>query len=68
MILGENKKTIRWVFDGCQFRKRSISTKAALGLTDLLQGTLKNSVKKFAVRDSTAQDFADIIDIFAVDN
>ena len=66
--LCEDIKRIRWVFEYCQFEKRSISFKTVLGASDLLKRPLKNPVEKFIIGDSAAQYFTNIFNIFGVNN
>ena len=66
--LCENIKLIRWVFDGCQFGKMAISSKTWLGAADLFKRPLQHPVEKFIIGDSAAQYFADIFDIFDVND
>jgi hypothetical protein len=59
---------IGWVFNSCQFGKRAISFRTLLGASDFFERPLKHPVEKFIIGDSAAQYFADIVNIFGVND
>ena len=66
--LCKNKTNIRWVFGGCQFRKKASFSRSLLDSADLFQRSFKHPVEEFIVGDSAAQDFADVFDVFDIND